>query len=215
MEYAMLNEIGPSYNDLAALVRKLLDRQHVADEKLRTDDHAAVKDALIQVTHSVADLSAYMATWEPSSVTPGAALIRLVMAFEDRDRGKANPLLQPIRGRGGNSLRQDVMFARVKPALAAELLFRAGRGKEEAQKEVADWLGTGHRVFKDHRGERWRIIKQWREDIDSGDHPEAAELFACLLEVALITIPTRSAEPSADDLVNAARAALGELDRYG
>lgn len=37
----MLNEIGPSYNDLAALVRKLLDRQHVADEKLRTDDHAA------------------------------------------------------------------------------------------------------------------------------------------------------------------------------
>jgi hypothetical protein len=210
----MPDEVGSNHNDLSALVRELLEHQHEADEKLRTDRHAAVKDAVLRAANSIMRLSSYVAGGSPSHVTHGAALVSLAQAFEDRDRGIRNPLLQPSEGLGGNNLRQEVMFARVKPALAVELLFKAGRGKKEAQKEVAQQLGPDHWIFTGHRGERWRIVKRWREDIDSGDYPDAAEAFACWLEAALAAIRTKSADPSADDFVKAAHAALKELDRY-
>jgi hypothetical protein len=209
-----MDEIGSNHNGLFALVRELVEHQHETDEKRRTDPHAAVKDAVLWAAYYITHLSSYVAGGAPTRVTPGATLVSLVQAFEDRDKGVLNPLLQPTDGRGGNNLRQAVMYARVWPALAAELLFRAGYRKGEAQKKVAEQLGAGHWVFIGHRGERWRIIKRWREDIDSGDYPDAAEAFDDLLETALATLRARSGEPSADDLVKAARAALGELDRY-
>jgi hypothetical protein len=214
MEVTMADEVGSNHNDLSALVRELLELQHEADEKLRTDPHAAVKDAVLRVADSIMRLSSYVAGGSPSHVTPGAALVSLAQAFEDRDQGKRNPLLQPTEGHGGNNLLQEVMFARVKPALAVELLFKAGRKKKEAQEEVAQLLGPDHRIFTGHHGERWRIVKRWRADIDSGDYPAAAEAFDCWLDAALTTIRANSGEPSADDFVKAARAALKELDRY-
>jgi hypothetical protein len=206
-----MDEVG--HTDVTVLVNDLLQRQREADEKLRTDAHAAVKDAVLWAAYSIAHLS-HMADGSPSRVTHGAALVSLAQAFEDRDRGIHNPLLQPLEGRGGNNLRQEIIYARVNVVVAVELVRRAGRRKGKAQKEVAELLGRDHRIFAGHRGERWRLVKQWGEDIASGDYPDAAEKFDGMLEAALTTIQTRVAEPSAEDLVKAARAALGELDRY-
>jgi hypothetical protein len=212
----MLDDVGSQHNGLLALLRALLERTAEIDGTLQTDPHAAVRDIAKLMLAFLTELSEYMAGGSPSRVTHGAALVGLVLAFEDRDRGIVNPVLQPKAEdrRKGNNLRQEVMFARVQPALASKLLFRAGRGKEEADKEVAGLLGKDHRVFTGHSGERWRIVKRWREDIDSGDYPDAAEKFDCLLEAVLDTIRAASGEPSADYLVKAAYAALGELDRY-
>jgi hypothetical protein len=200
----MLNEVGPDHSDISELrrlVRELLEHQHEVDQMLGTDPHAAVKDAAARMLDSVVRLSEYLAAGSPSRVTPGAALVVLLQALEDRDNGIVNSVLQPTEGRGGNYLHQGVIYARVNVALAVELLSRAGRGREEATKEVAELLGPGHRIFTGHRGERWRIVKRWRQDIASGDYPDAAEKFDRLLEAVLATISTISEEPSADDLV--------------
>jgi hypothetical protein len=214
----MLDEVGSNHSDLYALLRALLERTAEIDGTLRSDPHAAVRDITKLMLLFLTKLSEYMADGSPSRVTHGAALVSLVLAFEDRDRGIVNPVLLPKAEdrRKGNNLRQEVMFARVQSALASELLFRAGRGKEEADKEVAELLGKDHRLFTGHSGETWRIVKRWRENIDSGDYPDAAEKFDYLLEAVLDTIRARAAsgEPSADDLEKAADAALGELDRY-
>jgi hypothetical protein len=210
-----VDEVGPDHSEILALLCAQHERQKKADEKLRTDSRAAVKDAVHEALLSVMQQSEYLAGGSPSRVTHGAALACLLLALEDRDRGIANPLLQPAEGRVVGTLRLEVMLERANVVLAAELLYRAGRGREEADKEVAQLLGHKHPVFDGHSGERGRIVKRWREDIDSGNYPEAAEKFDELLAAALATIRARSAEPSADDLVKAASAALGELDRYG
>jgi hypothetical protein len=144
----------PNARELRALVRELLDRQREADRMLATDAHGAVKAAAAAALHAVMRLDACVAGDERSRVVPGAALARLLAAFEDRDGGISSPLLQPLEPRGGNNLDMTVTLRRVEPVVAMELLKRAGRTRDEAAAEVARLMGHDHPMFADLDGER-------------------------------------------------------------
>ena len=136
----MPDEVGPDHNDISELrrlVRELLERQQEVDQMLGTDPHAAVKDATAWMLDSVVRLAEYITAGSPSRVTPGASLVRLLAALEDRDRGVSNPLLLPVNKLKGNNLLLMAGLLRVEPAVAMELLIRAGRGRDAAAREVA------------------------------------------------------------------------------
>lgn len=223
----MPNEVAADHNELLPLTSQLLDLLEAADRKLETAPHAAVQDtlqlllrfvilaALYRTTGSVPRIEegALSLTLGSAPRVPGAALRRLVSAFEDLERGIVDRvLLQPKVANRGNYLGLEVRLARVEPAVAMELLIRAGRKRQEAAKEVVRMLGENPSVFAGHHGEPWRIVAGWRTAAMSGDDRETKQKFDAWLE--LVTKVLCAREGTAADLVKIARVVLSESDHY-
>jgi hypothetical protein len=206
----MPDETGSDYGDI--LLRELLDRLHEADQTLKTDRHAAIKNSLMLVLMAIIKASHRMAGNSVPLVVPGIALQQLLTAFDDLERGIVDPVLQPRSG-ASNTLPTSTRLARVVPAVAMQLIYNAGRKWEDAAKEVAQILGENHRIFAGSPGVRWRIIARWRTDVMSGDDPDAKRKFDEYLESMADFLSAR--EGTAKDLEKIARLIMRELDHYG
>jgi hypothetical protein len=94
-----------------------------------------------------------------NSHLPGDAVARLLMAFDDLNRGVIDTVLGPPEEletrRGRHMLPLHEQHGRVRPAVLMELLIMDGYGVEKAAKEVADRTGDSMGAIK----RRWRAIK--------------------------------------------------------
>jgi hypothetical protein len=205
----MPDEVAGNHSDLLALGRALLERQQEVDDKLATDAHAAVKDALMLQVLFLKDLSCYLAAPLAPRAVPGAALVRLLAAHDDLESGIVDPVLHPkaTTPRGGNKLSLMARLERVPLAVSMQLLMQAGRLREAAAKEVVQMLGNRRTIFAGHGGSPWRLVARWRDEL--GEDPDLKQMLNnCVAEIAA---PLKDRQDVAEALVRAARIAL---DRY-
>lgn len=196
------------------IVAALLDDLRAADQKLATDPHAAGQATLNALLRFVIRAAQSQTPGE----MPGDALRRLVAAHcIDLEGGVINdPIMRPKpQNRSkGNYLGHEAKLARVEPALAMELLIKAGWLQDDAAKQVVRMLGNNLAVFTGLDGVPWQIVKRWRKDIKSGADPDAKQKFDELLEAAAKFLRDRG-EEGAEGLVRIAHITLNRLDHSG
>jgi hypothetical protein len=204
----MPDEAAP---DHTALVHALLERLREADQKLPTDSHAAVRDALQVVLAFIIDVSRANAPGGVPRVVPGKAIARFVAALDDHDRGVPNPLLKPkpADAHTRRALPLTTKLARAEIGILMDMLMRADRTWEAAAKEVARLLGPNHAIFRGLAGQRWRIITHWRSDAMSGADPDIKKMFDESLDEATCLLRDQGA--GAADLIQRAHRRLREF----
>jgi hypothetical protein len=206
----MPDDVGPNYT---ALVSELLERLQEADQKLETDPHAAVKDALQVLQGFIIEASRTMAPDGVPRIVPGRAIGRFVAALDDRDRGVPDPVLKRRRAdkHSRRALPLTTKIARAEIGILMDILMRAGRTFPVASKEVVQHLGKNHKVFGGLSGNRERIVERWRSETSNSDDPDIAKMFHEHLEEATLFLRDRNG--GAADLVRIAHMRLRDF-RY-
>jgi hypothetical protein len=192
-----------------------------ADEALETDERAAVLQTVTVLAKFVQQAANHLRDDNPTTgALPGVALHRLLMALIDQNaNGIVGPLLSPRRraetgkNKGNNKLFLNVRVARLRVAVATELLFRARGSLAEVTEEVAGIL-KGHSILTNRKGKFFsgeRTVRRWRSEIVADVSSFDAKEYNKILDQITSQVRARGGGP--DELVQAAHAMLQNLEK--
>jgi hypothetical protein len=117
------------------------------------------------------------------------------------------------KNKGNNKLFLNVRVARLRVAVATELLFRARGSLAEVTEEVAGIL-KGHSILTNRKGKFFsgeRTVRRWRSEIVADVSSFDAKEYNKILDQITSQVRARGGGP--DELVQAAHAMLQNLEK--